>query len=61
VFQQGSIDSIGDRVALAEDSGDLSRLPVIKPTQATTDALEFEPLGVQGWFTRLGVPAKASD
>jgi len=28
VFQQGSIDSIGDRVALAEDSGDLPRLPV---------------------------------
>src|ERR1700737_3575124 len=28
VFQQGGIDSIGDRVALAEDSGDLPRLPV---------------------------------
>ena len=28
VFQQGGIDSIGDRVALAEDPGDLPRLPV---------------------------------
>jgi hypothetical protein len=28
VLQQGSIDSIGERVALAEDSGDLPRLPV---------------------------------
>jgi hypothetical protein len=28
VLQQGSIDSIGGRVALAEDSGDLPRLPV---------------------------------
>jgi hypothetical protein len=28
VFQQGGIDSIGDRVTLAEDSGDLPRLPV---------------------------------
>ena len=28
VFQQGGIDSIGERVALAEDSGDLPRLPV---------------------------------
>jgi hypothetical protein len=28
VFQQGEIDSIGDRVALAEDPGDFARLPV---------------------------------
>ena len=28
VFQQGGIDSIGDRIALAEDPGDLPRLPV---------------------------------
>ena len=28
VFQQGSIDSIGNRVALAQDPGDLPRLPV---------------------------------
>jgi hypothetical protein len=28
VFQQGGIDSIGDRVALAQDPGDLPRLPV---------------------------------
>jgi hypothetical protein len=28
VFQQGSIDSIGERVALAQDPGDLPRLPV---------------------------------
>jgi hypothetical protein len=28
VLQQGSIDSIGERIALAEDSGDLPRLPV---------------------------------
>jgi hypothetical protein len=29
VFKQGEIDSIGDRVALAEDPGDLPRLPVL--------------------------------
>jgi hypothetical protein len=28
VFQQGEIDSIGDRVALIEDPGDFRRLPV---------------------------------
>jgi hypothetical protein len=28
MFQQGGIDSIGERVALAEDSGDLSCLPI---------------------------------
>jgi hypothetical protein len=28
VFQQGEIDSIGDRVALTQDPGDFSRLPV---------------------------------
>jgi len=28
VFQQGEIDSIGDRVALTEDPGDFRRLPV---------------------------------
>jgi hypothetical protein len=28
MFQQGSIDSICDRVALAEDPGDLPRLPL---------------------------------
>ena len=27
VFQQGEIDSIGDRVALTEDPGDFRRLP----------------------------------
>jgi hypothetical protein len=28
VFQQGEIDSIGDRVALTQDPGDFARLPV---------------------------------
>jgi hypothetical protein len=28
VFQQGEIDSVGDRVALTQDSGDFPRLPV---------------------------------
>ncbi len=28
VFQQGEIDSIGDRVALSQDPGDFARLPV---------------------------------
>ncbi len=28
MFQQGEIDSIGDRVALTEDPGDFRRLPV---------------------------------
>ena len=28
MFQQGGIDSIGDRVALAENPGDLPRLPI---------------------------------
>jgi len=42
VFQQGSIDSIGDRVALAEDSGDLPRLPV-------DDARQDEVQAAPGW------------
>jgi hypothetical protein len=33
VFQQGGIDSIGGRVALAQDPGDLLRLPVRVPTR----------------------------
>ena len=28
MFQQGEIDSIGDRVALSQDPGDFARLPV---------------------------------
>ena len=28
VFQQGEIDSIGERVALTQDPGDFARLPV---------------------------------
>jgi len=35
VFQQGEIDSIGDRVALTEDPGDFPRLPLDEATSGS--------------------------
>jgi hypothetical protein len=48
VFQQGGIDSIGDRVPLGEDPGDLPRLPV---DDARQDQVGYrERRGTQGRF-----------
>jgi hypothetical protein len=40
VFQQGEIDSIGERVALTQDPGDFARLPV---DDARQDQVQAKP------------------
>ena len=59
VFQQGEIDSIGDRVALTQDPGDFARLPV---DDARQDQKKNASRGVEPQFEAplsTGKPALA--